>query len=105
MVLRGSITSESPEFAERSGADEGGTDLLRAWEEAGDSNAKRMEGLPRVPPKFCLAGHRESVTALYFRPLYSILASASKTDLCVFGILKGHAASQVSADLYIIVAF
>ena len=43
-----------------------------------DSNSKRLEGLPRVPAKFTLSGHRESVTALAFHPVYSILASSSE---------------------------
>jgi platelet-activating factor acetylhydrolase IB subunit alpha len=87
------------------------------------------EGLRRVPPKFCLAGHRESVTALSFHQLYSILASASEDGYVriwdyesgVFErTLKGHTATvnslafepefekllaTTSADLYIIVAF
>lgn len=68
----------------------------------GDSNTKRMEGLPRVPAKFCLTGHRESVTALSFHPVYSILASASEDGTVrlwdyesgVFErTLKGHTAT------------
>ena len=67
-----------------------------------DSNAKRMEGLPRVPAKYSLAGHRESVTALSFHPVYSILASASEDGTVrlwdyesgVFErTLKGHTAT------------
>jgi platelet-activating factor acetylhydrolase IB subunit alpha len=68
----------------------------------GDSNTKRVEGLPRVPAKFCLNGHRESVTALSFHPVYSILASASEDgsvrlwdyESGVFErTLKGHTAT------------
>ena len=68
----------------------------------GDSNTKRLEGLPRVPAKFCLNGHRESVTALSFHPVYSILASASEDgsvrlwdyESGVFErTLKGHTAT------------
>lgn len=68
----------------------------------GDSNTKRTEGLPRVPAKFCLNGHRESVTAVSFHPVYSILASASEDGTVrlwdyesgVFErTLKGHTAT------------
>lgn len=67
-----------------------------------DSNARRLEGLPRVPAKFCLTGHRESVTALSYHPVYSILASASEDgsvrlwdyESGVFErTLKGHTAT------------
>ena len=43
-----------------------------------DTASKRMEGLPRIPAKYVLAGHRESITALAFHPVYSVLASASE---------------------------
>jgi platelet-activating factor acetylhydrolase IB subunit alpha len=43
-----------------------------------DTNARKIEGVPRVPEKFALSGHREPVTFLSFHPVYSILASASE---------------------------
>lgn len=67
-----------------------------------DSNSKRLEGLPRVPAKFVLTGHRESVTSLAFHPVYSILASSSEDGAIrlwdyesgVFErTLKGHTAT------------
>lgn len=67
-----------------------------------DTNAKRLEGLPKVPAKFVLIGHRESVTALAFHPVYSILASSSEDGAIrlwdyesgVFErTLKGHTAT------------
>jgi len=42
-----------------------------------DSNT-RQEGLPRVPEKFTLSGHRDPVTCLVFHPVYAVLASASE---------------------------
>lgn len=67
-----------------------------------DSNARRLEGLPKVPAKFVLTGHRESVTSLSFHPVYSILASSSEDGAIrlwdyesgVFErTLKGHTAT------------
>ena len=67
-----------------------------------DSHTRRLDGLPRVPAKFTLTGHRESVTSLSFHPVYSILASSSEDgairlwdyDSGVFErTLKGHTAT------------
>lgn len=43
-----------------------------------DANARKLEGVPKVPERFCLVGHRDPVTHLAFHPVYSILASCSE---------------------------
>lgn len=43
-----------------------------------DANASRMAGVPRIPEKYALTGHRSPVTRLAFHPVYSILASSSE---------------------------
>lgn len=67
-----------------------------------DSNLAKFEGLPRVPEKHCLAGHRETVTCAVFHPVYSILITASEDgsirlwdyESGVFErTLKGHTAT------------
>lgn len=36
------------------------------------------EGLPRLPEKYSLAGHRDTVTCVRFHPVYSVVASSSE---------------------------
>lgn len=37
-----------------------------------------LEWIPRPPEKFCLTGHRATVTRVVFHPVYSVLASCSE---------------------------
>ncbi|CAG9312953.1 unnamed protein product [Blepharisma stoltei] len=43
-----------------------------------DSNSNKLVGLPRVPEKHTLTGHREPVTCVAFHPVYSVIASSSE---------------------------
>jgi platelet-activating factor acetylhydrolase IB subunit alpha len=67
-----------------------------------DSNGSKFDGLPRVPEKHSLTGHRESVTCAVFHPVFSILVTASEDgsirlwdyESGVFErTLKGHTAT------------
>ena len=44
------------------------------------TNQKRnpSEWIPRPPEKYCLTGHRSTVTRVIFHPVFSVLASASE---------------------------
>jgi platelet-activating factor acetylhydrolase IB subunit alpha len=37
-----------------------------------------LEGLPRIPEKFTLTGHRDTITCVIFHPVYSVVASSSE---------------------------
>lgn len=36
------------------------------------------DGLPKMPEKFCLLGHRQRITKVAIHPVYTIVASASE---------------------------
>jgi len=36
------------------------------------------EWIPRPPEKYCLTGHRSTVTRVIFHPVFSVIASASE---------------------------
>ena len=42
------------------------------------SDATSTDGLPRVPEKFALTGHRDTVTCVEFHPVFSVVASSSE---------------------------
>lgn len=67
-----------------------------------DGNLSKFEGLPKVPEKYALIGHREAVTCVVFHPVYSILITSSEDgsirlwdyESGVFErALKGHTAT------------
>mmetsp|Transcript_10521 Transcript_10521/g.20215 ORF Transcript_10521/g.20215 Transcript_10521/m.20215 type:complete len:414 (-) Transcript_10521:160-1401(-) len=67
-----------------------------------DTNASKFDGLPKVPEKHTLTGHRETVTCAVFHPVYSILITSSEDgsirlwdyESGVFErALKGHTAT------------
>lgn len=56
----------------------------------GPTKEKRnpAEWIPRPPEKYCLTGHRSTVTRVIFHPVFSVLASASEdATIKVNGIL------------------
>lgn len=56
----------------------------------GPTKEKRnpAEWIPRPPEKYCLTGHRSTVTRVVFHPVFSVLASASEdATIKVNGIL------------------
>lgn len=56
----------------------------------GPTKEKRnpAEWIPRPPEKYCLTGHRSTVTHVVFHPVFSVLASASEdATIKVNGIL------------------
>jgi len=44
----------------------------------GKDKRNPAEWIPRPPEKYCLTGHRSTVTRVIFHPVFSILASASE---------------------------
>jgi len=44
----------------------------------GKDKRNPSEWIPRPPEKYCLAGHRSTVTRVIFHPVFSILVSASE---------------------------
>ena len=44
----------------------------------GKDKRNSSEWIPRPPEKYCLTGHRSTVTRVIFHPVFSILASASE---------------------------
>lgn len=67
----------------------------------GPTKEKRnpAEWIPRPPEKYCLTGHRSTVTRVVFHPIFSVLASASEdatikvgsvsvlNDCCIFVLI------------------
>jgi len=44
----------------------------------GKDKRNPLEWIPRPPEKYCLTGHRNTVTRVIFHPVFSILVSASE---------------------------
>lgn len=44
----------------------------------GKDKRNPADWIPRPPEKYCLTGHRSTVTRVIFHPVFSILASASE---------------------------
>jgi len=44
----------------------------------GKDKRNPADWIPRPPEKYCLTGHRSTVTRVIFHPIFSILASASE---------------------------
>jgi len=44
----------------------------------GKDKRNPSEWIPRPPEKYCLTGHRNTVTRVIFHPVFSILVSASE---------------------------
>jgi len=44
----------------------------------GKDKRNPLEWIPRPPEKYCLTGHRSTITRVIFHPIFSILVSASE---------------------------
>ena len=44
----------------------------------GKDKRSPSDWIPRPPEKYCLTGHRNTVTRVVFHPVYSIMVSASE---------------------------
>lgn len=65
----------------------------------GPTKEKRdpIEWIPRPPEKYCLMGHRNTVTCVVFHPVFSVLASASedatikvRSGVCIMLIIYSY---------------